>query len=135
MTSRSQQKPPYARHMIMHATVHERSACLQDAWPKRCDTRRADGGRVYESPEHSHPNRRACPPDLRQIYHGATRCSGIAGMQACPSPLYPLPTVEKLCDHSALIVEGGGCDTRSSSAVYYDGPRTVRHAETQNFVR
>ena len=74
-------------------------------------------------------------PDVRAIYHGATRCSGIAGMRACPSPLYPLPTVEKLCDHSALIVERGGCDTRSSSAVYYDGPRTVRHAETQNLFR
>jgi hypothetical protein len=40
----------------------------------------------------------------------------------------PLPTVTRFWAHGALLVERGRCDTRSSSAVYHDGPRTVRQA-------
>jgi hypothetical protein len=57
MPGRSQQKPPYARHMIMHPTVHERSAEDQ----RRYHARRADGGRECVSRAHCCPHRRILP--------------------------------------------------------------------------
>jgi hypothetical protein len=57
MPGRSQQKPPYARHLIMHPTVHERSAEDQ----RRYHARRADGGRACACRDHRRPHRRILP--------------------------------------------------------------------------
>jgi hypothetical protein len=57
MPGRSQQKPPDARHLIKHPTVHERSAEDQ----RRYHARRADGGRECVSRAHCCPHRRILP--------------------------------------------------------------------------